>query len=61
MIVGQQQIDTMEAMCLDAISCGMKKHKALEWVIDVGKFCMENEMYELMPSIHITYDKIKKL
>ena len=59
MIAGEQQVDSMEALCLDAMSCGLPKYKALEWIKEVGDFCLDYEMYELMPRIHEVYDKIK--
>ena len=51
----------MEALCLDCLSVGVPHKEVMESIMKLGRRCLEEELYEFMPSVHKLHDKINKI
>ena len=60
-MINRQMVDSVEALCLDCINCGVPKSNVIEHIIKLGQRCMELELYEFMPEVHRIYNEIEKV
>ena len=60
-MINRQMVDSVEALCLDCLDCGVPKSNVIEQIIKLGQRCMELELYEFMPEVHRIYNEIEKV
>ena len=49
-----QVVDSMEALCLDCLQCGVPKSEVIKSIMKLANRCLEEELYEYMDTVKAT-------
>ena len=60
-MINKQVVDSLEALALDCIQCGVRKQVLLDYIVKTGNRCLDEELYEYMDTLKDTHNKIKAL